>query len=215
MISSMVLSFKRDRAGGAGPAVEAPILGLFVLLVPAGAAVVEPWGFAMVDGLETLPIVPNASGAAVDGATEDGPDALVVSEGLLCGGSRLGKKLVFGPALEVADASLLLAALLAPSVPNRFELCAAVGDFTVLLEAAVDSEDFAKLKDGVDGWFDVLEKSEGALDEPVGWLFDVDVLPIFENKLGVGLVSAGLAAAASGGWLVLSKSLDEDSDCDA
>lgn len=85
MISSIVLSLRRERAGGAGPVVEAPRLAPFVLVVPPGAAVLEPSGSSVVNGLETLPILLKASGAELVAVGKDGVDVVVVSAGLFCG----------------------------------------------------------------------------------------------------------------------------------
>ena len=207
IISSIVLSFKRERAGGAGPDVEALRFAFVVLLASAGATVVEVWDCDVVAGVEDLPRFPNISGAEFEGAPEDDADVVVVSADLPCDWPRLGKKLVFGAVVEDVDAPLLVAALLVPRVLNRLELGAAVGDFTIPLGAAAVPEDFAKLNDDVDGCLEALGKSEGALVELADWLFNVDGPPRFENKVEVDLFSAGLPVAASRGWFPLLKRL--------
>lgn len=99
--------------------------------------------------------------------------------------------------MEGADVSLVEAALPAPKLPNKLGVCAAAGVLTVPLGAAVVPGEFAKLDDGVDGCFDGLARSVGALAELVGC--PVEGPPKLGNPFVVDLISAGLVAAASGG----------------
>ena len=121
MISSMDLFFKRDWAGGAGPAVEPPRFRVAAVEVAGAAADVEGWKADVAAGLTPRPekrelvgagalvvaaprlvaIAELAAGGAVDAAVVDATATcvVVVAEGCL---PRLENKEDVGAALVIA-----------------------------------------------------------------------------------------------------------------
>ena len=130
MISSIDLFLSRDWAGGGGPAVEAP---RFIFVIPVPSAVAGCVGacdlsVGAVDFARLSNKLEIGAGADVDAV-----DVLVASEvvtgALSCVFPRLGKRLLEGALLEVADVPELLDGLL--KKPNA--LGAVVGDDTVFV----------------------------------------------------------------------------------
>ena len=204
-MSSIVLSLRRERAGGIGPAVEAPRFVVFDLLAFVAAVVEGAWDCDVVARSDGFSILPKAFKAGVEEGPKVEDVVLIVSTDLSCGLPKLGKKLAFGAFVDGADAPLLVAALLAAMFPKRLILGAAVGDFTIPLEAAAVLAGFEKLIDGADGCFWTLANIEGALVVLAVWLFEADGLARFENKFGLGLFSAVLLVTASWDWVRLLK----------
>ena len=157
MISSMDLFFKRDWAGGAGPAVEPPRFGAAVVEVAGAAADVEDWEMDVAAGLTPRPekrelvgagalvvaaprpvaVAELAAGGAVDAAVVDAAAASVVAvaEGCL---PRLENKEDVGAVLVIAGPALAASVppdWLWPILENRLLMGAAdvvVGVFLAL-----------------------------------------------------------------------------------
>ena len=145
MISSMDLFFKRDWAGGAGPAVELPRFRATVVEVAGAAADVEGWGADVAAGLTPRPekkelvgagalvvaaprlvaVAELAAGGAVDAAAVDAAAGVVVAEGCL---PRLENKEGVGAALVIAGpapAASVPPDWLWPTLENRLLMGAA------------------------------------------------------------------------------------------